>query len=97
MRKKCFNQKYGLEQAVLDGRKTMFRDVIKCPSNAFRLRLMRNCVGDWVAEAYDDLLRPIGYIKPAYKVGEIVAIAQAYKDLPATRDFSLLITSSKIP
>lgn len=67
-----FNDKYGLTQAVLDGRKTMTRRTIKCPSNAFGFRVMRNGVGDWFVEAYDDDERPIGYIEPTYKVGEIV-------------------------
>ena len=75
-----FNDKYGLTQAVLDGRKTMTRRIIKCPSNAFGFRVMRNGVGDWFVEAYDDDERPIGYIEPTYKVGEVVAIAQNYKD-----------------
>lgn len=75
-----FNDKYGLTQAVLEGRKTMTRRTIKCPSNAFGFRVMHNGVGDWFVEAYDDDERPIGYIEPTYKVGEVVAIAQNYKD-----------------
>lgn len=75
-----FNDKYGLTQDVLSGQKTMTRRTIKCPSNAFGFRVMRNGVGDWFVEAYDDEERPIGYIEPTYKVGEVVAIAQNYKD-----------------
>jgi len=80
MKKIMFNDKYGLTQDVLSGQKTMTRRTIKCPSNAFGFRVMRNDVGDWFVEAYDDEERPIGYIEPTYKVGEVVAIAQNYKD-----------------
>ena len=75
-----FNDKYGLTRAVLSGQKTMTRRTIKCPSNAFGFRVMRNGVGNWFVEAYDDEERPIGYIEPTYKIGEVVAIAQNYKD-----------------
>jgi len=40
MKKIMFNDKFGLTQAVLDGRKTMTRRIIKCP-RTFR--------GEWVA------------------------------------------------
>lgn len=82
MKKIMFNDKFGLTQAVLEGRKTMTRRFIKCPSNAFGFKVMRNGVGNWFVETCDDDERPIGYIEPAYKVGEVVAIAQAYKDVP---------------
>lgn len=83
MQKKCFYD----TRAVLEGRQTMFRMEVKCPSNAFGFRVMRNGVGDCFVETYDDDERPIGYIEPRYRVGEIVAIAQPYKDTPATKDF----------
>lgn len=80
MKKIMFNDKYGLTQAVLEGRKTMTRRIIKCPSNAFGFVVMRNGVGNWFVETYDDDERPIGYIEPVYNEGEVVAIAQNYKD-----------------
>lgn len=86
-----FNDKYGLTQAVLDGRKTMTRRIIKCP-RTFR--------GEWVAGfnihrrhsdkkivdwpcMYDADEREfdMGEILPKYKLGEVVAIAQSYKDV----------------
>ncbi len=85
-----FNDKYGLTQAVLDGRKTQTRRVIKCP---------REFKGEWVAGfnihirqsdkkvvgwpcMYDADEREFdgGEILPRYKVGEIVAVAQSYKN-----------------
>ena len=86
-----FNDKFGLTQAVLDGRKTMTRRIIKCP-RTFR--------GEWVAGfnihrrhsdkkivdwpcmyAADEREFDMGEILPKYKLGEVVAIAQSYKDV----------------
>ena len=91
MKKIMFNDKYSLTQAVLDGRKTMTRRIIKCP-RTFR--------GEWVAGfnihrrhsdkkivdwpcMYDADEREfdMGEILPKYKLGEVVAIAQSYKDV----------------
>ena len=56
-----FNDKYGLTQAVLDGRKTMTRRVVKGEIP----------LGNWEeTEKY-----------APYQVGEVVAIAQSYKDI----------------
>lgn len=90
MKKIMFNDRYGLTQAVLDGRKTMTRRIITCP---------KTFKGDWVAGfhvykrqsdgaileypcMYDADERDFdgGQILPRYKDGEIVAIAQAYND-----------------
>lgn len=91
-----FNDKYSLTQAVLDGRKTMTRRIIKCP---------RTFKGEWVAGfnihrrhsdkkivdwpcMYDADEREfdMGEILPKYKVGEVLAIAQRYKDVVEKRD-----------
>ena len=89
MKKVSFNDKFGLTQAVLDGRKTMTRRIIKCP---------RTFKGEWVAgfnihRCHSDK-KIVGYpcmydadgrefnsgeIIPRYKVGEVVAIAQSYE------------------
>lgn len=61
MKKIMFNDKYGLTQAVLDGRKTMTRRVVKGEIP----------LGNWEeTEKY-----------APYQVGEVVAIAQSYKDI----------------
>lgn len=86
-----FNDKFGLTQAVLEGRKTMTRRIIKCP-RTFR--------GEWVAGfnihrrhsdkkivdwpcMYDADEREfdMGEILPKYELGEVVAIAQSYMDV----------------
>lgn len=93
MKKIMFNDRFGLTQAVLDGRKTMTRRIITCP---------KSFKGEWVAGFHvytrqsdgamlewpslydaDEATIDGGYILPKYKVGEIVAIAQAYKDFGA--------------
>ena len=73
MKKIMFDDKFGLTQAVLNGTKTMTRRIIPC----------------WVCQ---DILTPLRYkgidvshddmaMKHLrYKVGEVVAIAQRYKD-----------------
>ena len=64
-----FNDKYGLTQAVLDGRKTMTRRISEDQ--------IRNSI--FCKSGYESIH---GYeIKPKYKVGEVVAIAQSYMDV----------------
>lgn len=64
-----FNDKYGLTQAVLDGRKTMTRCISEDQ--------IRNSI--FCKSGYESIH---GYeIKPKYKVGEVVAIAQSYMDV----------------
>ena len=87
MKKIMFNDKFSLTQAVLEGRKTMTRRIIKCP-RTFR--------GEWVAGfnihrspsdkkivgfpcMYDAV--DMGEILPKYELGEVVAIAQSYQDI----------------
>lgn len=79
MKKIMFNSKYGLEQAVLEGRKTM----------------TRRSVSDKILNKYQDYLnwwntQNGGFKVPEdefylcespYKVNDVIAIAQAYKDV----------------
>lgn len=93
MKKIMFNDKYGLTQAVLEGRKTQTRRIIKT-SDAFE---RVNPDFDWDDEDIENwendfALRVknmsetekkecFNYLlnHPKYKVGEIVAVAQSYK------------------
>lgn len=94
-----FNDKYSLTQAVLDGRKTMTRRIIKCP---------RTFKGEWVAGfnihrrhsdkkivdwpcMYDADEREfdMGEILPKYKVGEVLSIAQSYESLGMNPEIAL--------
>lgn len=89
MKKIMFNDKSSLTQAVLEGRKTMTRRIVTYP---LKFRGV-NVAGYFVCKRpsgevteicmYDEDERMIdgGQILPKYKVGEVVAIAQSYKDL----------------
>lgn len=85
-----FNDKYGLTQAVLEGRKTQTRRLLTltlhegdlhedlkevCPDKVFR------CVNRWMFEYKGKVYDIPTQNYPKYSVGEIVAIAQSYKDI----------------
>lgn len=87
MKKIMFNDRYGLTKAVLEGRKTMTRRVITAPRTmdgkdvyGFSVVSYRN--GE-IAEvmAVDEDGAMINNILPKYKPGEVVAVAQRYKDI----------------
>lgn len=90
-KKIMFNDKYGLTQAVLEGRKTMTRRIIKCPRtfkgewvagfNIHRRHSDKKIVGWTCMYDADEREFDMGEIFPKYKVGEVVAIAQSYLDL----------------
>lgn len=91
MKKILFNDNFLLTKAVLEGRKTQTRRLIKC---------RKTFKGEWVA-GFNIHIRPSdkkvvglpcmydadesefdgGEILPKYKVGEVVAVAQSYKTL----------------
>jgi hypothetical protein len=73
MQKILFNEKYGLTQAVLDGRKTMTRRIAS-PSNDRQISLA-NLNKEWYEDDEGNT-----YISK-YEVGEVVAIAQSYKNI----------------
>lgn len=93
MQKIMFNDKYGLTQAVLEGKKTQTRRVCKVQPE-FKSYEIAFPVG-WINED-DPLQDPLygayrwvnkdnpkeksDWIIPQFKVGEVVAIAQSYKD-----------------
>lgn len=79
MQKIMFNERYGLTEAVLQGRKTMTRRIESGMENlvegnfCFLKRKQE-------IELYGEKGTIIETIKPRYKVGEVVAVAQSYKD-----------------
>lgn len=90
MKKIMFNDRYGLTKAVLSGRKTQTRRIITCPKEfkgewvaGFYVykRQSDNAIIQWpcMYDA-DECTFDGGEILPKYKVGEIVAVAQSYKD-----------------
>ena len=90
MKKIMFNDFFGLTEDVLSGRKTQTRRVITCPKSfkgewvaGFHVYKRQSdgvileypCMYDADERNFDG-----GQILPKYKVGEVVAIAQSYKD-----------------
>lgn len=82
-----FNDKYGLTEAVLSGRKTQTRRTITCPKTCHGIEVRgfnvwRRASDGLISEIcmFDDDEFSIdgGQIHPKYKIGEIVAIAQSY-------------------
>ena len=71
-----FNDKYGLTQAVLEGRKTMTRRIILNDETEGGLMPVSFWNGKWCGSHG----RPLS--KQPYSIGEVVAIAQKYQDLP---------------
>lgn len=105
MIKIMFNDRLGLTQAVLEGRKTMTRRAIKCPKEidgkwVSGFAIVRHPKSREVIEclALDDEGGEISNIVPRYKVGDIVAVAQKYKDFrwpaPQRSDFQEILYSA---
>ncbi len=78
MKKMMFNDRYGLTQAVISGRKTVTRRIVDPQGKYEKLRWWQPCL------EFEECL--YGYtenegwevIEPRYNVGEIVAVAQRY-------------------
>lgn len=100
MKKIMFNDKLGLTQAVLEGRKTMTRRICKYdrPDESWDIVFPVFESKDYDNEG--NLVSPLfgafgwknkdgdftGWNNPLYKVGEVVAIAQSYRDLGYSPD-----------
>jgi hypothetical protein len=74
MKKIMFNDRYGLTKAVLDGRKTMTRRIVN--------EKMLACANDYVQKVHGTGHDFLDYIleHSLFKAGEVVAVAQAYRD-----------------
>lgn len=78
MKKILFNTKYGLEQAILEGRKTMTRRLVgKNAIEDYHRYLEEGRELQLSIEPFDGFIRQYA----SYSVGEIVAIAQSYKTI----------------
>ena len=85
MKKIMFNDLYGLTEAVLDGRKTQTRRI------AYQEPFKRNFNCGFCTEGKDKgkLFVNDGneiVAKSKYKIGEVVAVAQSYIDIPFTEE-----------
>lgn len=75
MKKIMFNDRYGLTEAVLKGRKTMTRRIVQ-----------QGVLDYYLYEAED----PTIIDAAKYEIGEIVAVAQRYKDIPSIADVNFV-------
>ncbi len=90
-----FNDKYCLTQAVLCGAKTMTRRVLKVPKTCngkevYSFNILTNSLGTQCVDLIDYGGNVLGSWKPHYEVGEVVAIAQPYKDIYPNADFEMI-------
>lgn len=95
-----FNDKFGLTQAVLEGRKTMTRRICKYDRPDESWDIVFPVFGSKDYDNEGNLVSPLfgafgwknkdgdftGWNNPLYKVGEVVAIAQSYRDLGYSPD-----------
>ena len=87
MRKIMFNDKFGLTQAVLEGRKTQTRRTMPTHIET-RLRHLRVLApSNWTKDWIDSALSKLGETMSPYKTGDIVTIAQSYKDCGTEASF----------
>ena len=83
MKKIMFNDKYGLTQAVLEGRKTQTRRTFLKPGED---TLLNGITPQYLIS-----------VRSRYKVGETVAIAQKYEDLIKNDEFYRLVGKNGMP
>lgn len=76
MKKIMFNDRYGLTQAVLDGRKTMTRRII---GNVEKIDSHFDIDDRLIGNVFE-ASQYAGTLKSIYRIGEDVAVAQSYKD-----------------
>ena len=91
-----FNDKYGLTQAVLEGRKTQTRRIAYTAGRWRDIMVRQDLEGVNKGKAclFDD---GIFLAKSAYKLGETIAIAQKYEDLRKDDEFYRLCGKNGMP
>ncbi|WP_278694567.1 hypothetical protein [Prevotella nigrescens] len=97
MKKIMFNDKYCLTQAVLTGVKTMtrrkfarFRPDARMFDEICNIEGGFDDKGRYIFTLYNENGDIIGDMIPHYNVGEVVAIAQPYKDIYPNADFEMV-------
>ena len=83
MKKIMFNDKYGLTQAVLEGRKTMTRRTIPqgMIEKYYEWHADVSSIGNIGMPLHIQTLQEAMILKAKYEVGDVIAIAQAYKSI----------------
>lgn len=95
MKKIMFSDAFCLTKAVLDGTKTMTRRLLKVPKTCngkevCSFNVLTNNAGTQCVDLVDENGDVLGSWKPHYEVGEIVAIAQSYKEVYPNADFEMI-------
>lgn len=95
MKKIMFNDKFLLTKAVLNGTKTMTRRLLKVPKTCngkevYSFNILTNNAGTQCVDLVDENEVVLGSWKPHYEVGEVVAIAQSYKEVYPNADFEMV-------
>ena len=95
MKKIMFNDNYCLTQTVLAGSKTMTRRLLKVPKTCngkevYSFNILTNSLGTQCVDLIDYGENVLGSWKPHYEVGEVVAIAQSYKEVYPNADFEMV-------
>ena len=85
MKKIMFNDRYGLTRAVLDGGKTQTRRII--PKDFFSLTWDEKNGTLWYENSMGDFIDVRNSKYALYKVGEVVAVAQSYRDCGGFSEF----------
>lgn len=88
MKKIMFNDRYGLTQAVIEGRKTMTRRLVPWALTEQWMEFVSDAPsvgGVYVHESEKEFYEREA---PRYKVGEVVAVAQSYNEV--VREFTSL-------
>lgn len=96
MKKIRFNDRYGLTQAVLEGRKTQTRRIAYTAGRWRDIMVRQDLEGVNKGKAClfgDGIL----LAKSAYKLGETIAIAQKYEDLRKDNEFYRLCGKNGMP
>lgn len=111
MQKIMFNDRYGLTQAVLEGRKTQTRRILDPTMFFIRMKTFegwsKEGIGSWKASCMKrlyaaqgkELQQMIDYAlrHSRYKLGETIAIAQRYEDLRKDDEFYRLCGKNGMP
>ena len=90
-----FSDAFCLTKAVLNGSKTMTRRLLKVPKTCngkevYSFNILTNSLGTQCVDLIDYGGNVLGSWKPHYEVGEVVAIAQPYKDIYPNADFEMI-------
>ena len=98
MKKIMFNDKLGLTQAVLEVRKTQTRRMITHPKrfkgkDVYGFYVYKRVIDGVITEVCmydeDEISIDQGQILPKYKIGEVVSVAQSYRDCGGINEYGV--------